>query len=598
VIRHQDEQKGYKTMNTRAIKRNRSPGGTPEKKIDSSALMRSRMKILSLYSQPQEHTDVILTHTCRPDIISSNNTRKQYEQWCDREVEQYNESDEEEEFIPPPKKKLPSENCICKQSWCRETCRIQRDRLNQPVLSKKISCQAFRDAALEPLNLSKRIETPRAWIKITHFPIEKRHVVHQKQEKQFTDDSLHFVLPTQTKADVMKELELSVELQTLNNDMFVEKVLPHIKGYGDGSFSLKDLEELCEKARRPEIHLINLDASIKEVMEEVKQDGSRLIDSIIARVLSIQKKGVLRIPENIPENEYLYSYNQHMLGFHVDMEPVVPPFISANCPASLFSRRKKNRPAYRNSKSDICLKTPTDVDSLMYYLLPMNEPCMSSGKNKKYIDQHLVVGEMEWLKVHSQGEFIENYPLLPCFDRTLNQKIYVDVTGNLPSLTNNKRCSWKHGHYYLLGEVLTRQEIKSTVEIFTEINMDYLPVALLCRCRFKGAMFKESKKEENIQLCLDQVADRCDVQMAKKEFEEFFNHLLQAFIINLNGIDHSDLGRLNWASWNYFNTKWEDHFAIASQEVRKLTRDTAITSSEEFCIYHNYLTILQHSQGA
>jgi hypothetical protein len=516
-------------------------------------------------------------------------------------------------FQAPKRKPMPANKdlCVCGRKQCTRLGATRYQNLQRAIPLTRVSRHENRLHISNFLNIPQsKMQSVRFHIKMHHYPIEHRHHAQQRGDKQFERGGC-YIIPSMTDQDIEEEIDLATNIRKHNECYYTKHIEPHLLGYGDGSLTLEKLRSCNNKVNEQSRSTVDTGERLdlnsldnEEVIKMAKEKGSAFIRTLIKSMPDDTK---LAIPGDIPLEAFLHYY----LDMKEPLEHTTHDveYVAACVPHSVASRRDYSRPAKEGSPKDITLVVPLDIDSLMDVIIPMNEPPKGNNKKTKgYVGNELKEVGIVRKTFISQNKTIRDYEIMECFDKKKNQTIYVDINGDLPSLTTRKskkgkllRTSWNHAHYYLIRDILTRDEVSSAIDFSRVYNQSYLPVILLFMCRTKGKLYEERTKEDKLTAELDKYSDCKQLQSRLNEFQQFFERYLTSIIRNITMISIEDLERLTWSAWNNWNDRLEQVYNEEDKKSRLDTRSLAKkffdkTTIEKNSLIH-YVTILLHTQG-
>ena len=546
---------------------------SPSTSSPESPIRRSAKKILSSFQPPQQISrQNIKTRIEFADADSASSS-------SDLLGDQFESLDLE----PAPQQVLKKERCICRTSICRKLSRLVRNHLPHHVLSKRIACQSFRDVATNYFGVGEN-KSVNAFIKVLHIPLSQRSLSHLRSTQQFIVDG-EYLTPNNSDSDMQTEVLLCVDIYKLDTEYYINNVQKWIEGRGDKdcttTFDLASLhaihDSLKSRAKPREFNM---------TMKQIKENPSWLLANIIHH-----KKGCafVDLPKDISDNEYMFHYlNTRSSSFK---QQACESVIECIMPESICSRRKTARPAKQNSNKDLVLRTPTDIDNLRIYLLPMNE----AGSQ-----DDLCHGTDIIKTFYSQGRTYCNVKMKKYQHKKLLQTIYIDEYNNLPHLVASKR-GWRKSWYYCVGDELNDTQLESVLNFVKQYNIEWLAAVLLIRIRHIGKMNQERAKEDILQ---DLIFCKLDDNRLFKKMTEcssiltnIFDVLLKSTLKLINEMPN-DLNRIAWASWAQSNRK-HDYLFSEEDQYSRAKSDTEVYDSKDLKNkFRDYSTILTHSQDS
>lgn len=495
--------------------------------------------------------------------------------------------------------------CVCGEKWCSEAILYRYRRLGFIIPLRMVSRHDYRERLTQVFEIpERRLHKKKFAINIHHYTLDQRQTAYQRGDKQFTNDGVRYILPSQSKEDVISEIDAARAILKHEPEKYREKVLPALLGKGDGKLTKQDLISMAgdyknhqatgEDQRSKTCEESN---QLNKLMEDPTKYGSKLLENIL---LVMNGEGEMTAAATIEKDEYLYSHLEAEDDLDSKRERYQSGLVEALIPHSIASRRASRRPAVKNSPKDITLIIPTDVDKVMECMIPINEAKKKSGR-RNYADEHYM--NRTW--VHEtficQGREFNEYRLLKCHDKNNELTVYVDADGGLPKLsTEGSRSQWTHAHYFRVKDVLTVGEVKSAFKLCREYNMQYLPPVLILMCQMKAKKGCEDKEEFKLEDWIEKMSTDKLVLDSISEFEIFFERLLQVFLLNLQRVRISNMTRLTWASWNVWRHDLDCNFIYEEKENRSTTRRLYKNNSEspnEMNVLVHYITILLHTQG-
>lgn len=567
------------------------------------------------YDPNKQRDDVLLY--AGTDLIALGGEEGNPDQWYDNQPHQWLEEesnwyDNSEQYhapekLPPPRKKL--ELCACGRKQCTTMGYKRYELVGKGIGVVRVSRQSNREHIAKYIDVkTSKLLAVKFHIKLHHYPIEHRHSSRQRGDEQFRQHG-KYVVPSLEYSDIREEIRLAAIIKSRDNAYYTKLIEPHLLGHGDGSLTLSKLRmhsaELGEsniipiKAPTPRLQSL----TSEEVIKLAKTNGSAFIKTMVE---SMQKNEDSEIPRDIPDDQYMAHYLRLEMPTKQEM-PIRNNTVTARLPHSIASRRSYARPAKHDSGKDITMVLRFDVDSLMQTLIPMNEPPKAT-KKQDYVGSKLSKVGMVEKSFIAQNESMKNYQLMQCYDKDRDETIYVDINGELPSLTTkcNKngdliRTSWNHAQYYLIGEVLTRTEVTNALDFSKAYNRTYLAITLLFMCRMKGKDSEEMSKEDKLRKYMDEVSNDELLHDSVNSFEIFFERYVLAIVRNLPRLGVEDLTRFTWPDWNVWNEKRDHMYGENGRITRMRTRRVAGSTVTEDTVKNNllnhYFTILLHTQG-
>jgi hypothetical protein len=582
---------------------------------------------------------------------TDDNKVKQDQLWYDRISEDLDFDDKpydwflkNKSFINPTKTSLPKRHtCVCGLDQCTNLSISRWIATDVVIPTVKITRQDYRDFLKSKHKLihEHKMRYTKIYVKVHHYPIEWRHLAFEKGDNQFLSQEGHYVEPRFDVGEIRDEIQMATEIMVKNPSLYYGTVMKHLAGRGDGTFSFPMLKGTYNSLSVPycvlsqpitckiPLELIsgdmtNPDVLTKPTAETLVNDGKLNGSNLIFNMLRSHRPPTTAgsyplIPDQlgIRAEEYLY--------YHVNARSPLkrtdemPEMVTSTIPHSIASRRKTSRPAVRGSKHDISLRMATKTSTILQTLLPMNEApkrTKARGRNMDWcIDKKMDKVGIVTKDFISQGVVHNNYSMTLCRDHEKGQNVYVDTKGNLPDLredTNQQgRNIWKHAHYYLVGDVLTEDEVESAVQFCHKHNDEYLIGHLLLKCRMKGKANSEASKKQKLDNDMEEMCSNTKVAEAVAHFETFFERYLLSILRKVHLLQGDDFMRLVWGYWNIWNTAGEDSgVGLYSEEYKKKRDQTRRQGKDDHCTriggddeaykstcYLHYFTILLHTGG-
>ena len=195
-----------------------------------------------------------------------------------------------------------------------------------------------------------------------------------------------------------------------------------------------------------------------------------------------------------------------------------------------------------------------------------------------------------------QGQLFEDKKMERHFN-DYDQPVYKDALNELKHLMPNNLRGWNKADYYRVGDILSLDEVNECINLAKETKHEHLAVFLIMVCRAKGKVHRDKCDYTNKKRAMMELLEDEKVIAGLQSFETFMDRLIPIVIKRAITLSPNDLLRLVWIMWNPHLTEFDELYDTESKKARKATRDCSIDPSPVNKLSHQYLTIMQHTQG-